>query len=64
MPTTFEPKYLEAMKLEKALRDCWEGCIPWHEAIEMVGAPEYCRADLRRFWNGLNRKLEASQRAY
>jgi hypothetical protein len=41
--------------LKKELRDCWEGCIPWREAIEMIGAPNEHRAELRRYWNTLNR---------
>lgn len=42
--------------LRRELRDCWEGCIPWKEAIEMIGAPAEHRQELRRFWNSLNRR--------
>lgn len=43
-------------RLTKDLRDCWEGCIPWREAIEMIGAPQEYRPALRRHWNSLNRR--------
>jgi hypothetical protein len=46
-------------RLTKDLRDCWEGCIPWREAIEMIGAPQEYRSALRRHWNALNRKRSA-----
>lgn len=42
--------------LLRELRDCWEGCIPWREAIEMIGAPQEYRPALRRHWNSLNRR--------
>ena len=47
------------VRLAKDLRDCWEGCIPWKEAIEMIGAPAEYRPALRRIWNGLNRRRAA-----
>jgi hypothetical protein len=38
---------------QRDLRDCFEGCIPLHEALDMIGAPEQYRAQLRadyRLW--------------
>jgi hypothetical protein len=49
----------ELDRFEKDLRDLWEGCVPWKEAIEMIGAPEESRRELRRSWNGWNRKYAA-----
>jgi hypothetical protein len=46
-------------RLDRALRDLWEGCIPWHEAIEMIGAPEAYRPMLRKCWNRWNRRSRA-----
>jgi hypothetical protein len=42
--------------LVRQLRDLWEGCIPWKEAIEMVGAPIEYRAKLRTNWNRWQRR--------
>jgi hypothetical protein len=52
-------EWAELARLEKDLRDLWEGCVPWREAIEMIGAPEESRRELRRSWNGWNRKYAA-----
>jgi len=44
---------------QRDLRDCFEGCIEYADAIEMIGAPEEYRAELRRNWNNWNRKFNA-----
>lgn len=57
--------FAELARLEASLKDLWEGCIPWREAIEMVGAGDHpAKAELRRSWNSWSRKFEASQRAW
>lgn len=66
-----EADWAELARLEKNLRDLWEGCVPWREAIEMIGpagnSPDEYRAirkELRRSWNDWSRRHEASQRAW
>lgn len=40
------------------LRNCFEGCIPFHEAIEMIGAPAQYRAQLRADYRRWTRKFK------
>jgi hypothetical protein len=42
---------------QRDLRDCFEGCIPFREAIEMIGAPKQCRKQLRADYNRWHREL-------
>ena len=51
-------------EIQKMLRDCFEGCIPWNEAKWMCGATAEMHPDLRKQWNVWNRKFEASQKAW
>lgn len=51
--------------LRRDLRDLWEGCTPFSEAIQMIGAADHPQrnvlaADYRRW----TRAFEAGQRAY
>jgi len=43
---------------QRDLRDCFEGCIPFREAIEMIGAPAQYRAQLRADYRRWTRKFE------
>jgi len=43
---------------QRDLRDCFEGCIPYREAIEMIGAPDQYRKQLRADWRRWNRAME------
>jgi hypothetical protein len=50
----------ELQLLERDLRDCFEGCIPFHEAIEMIGAPDQYLAQLRADYRRWKRHFDAS----
>jgi hypothetical protein len=49
-----EPAFLSLYRRD--LRDCFEGCIPFREAIEMVGAPDHYRKALRADWRRWTRR--------
>jgi len=53
-----EPVFDDLAPLRRELRDCFEGCIPFREAIEMVGAPDRHRKTLRADWRRWNRMAE------
>lgn len=52
-------------QLRRDLRDLWEGCVPWSEAIQMIGAADHPnRKELQADYRRWTRRLEAGQRAY
>jgi hypothetical protein len=41
-------------QIRRELCNLWEGCIPFHEAIEMIGAGNHPRhAEFEAFWTTL-----------
>jgi hypothetical protein len=50
----------ELQLFQRDLRDCFEGCIPFREAIEMIGAPDQFRKQLRADWRRWTRQFNAS----
>jgi hypothetical protein len=52
-----EDNATELQLFQRDLRDCFEGCIPFREAIEMIGAPKRFRAQLRTDYRRWHRKL-------
>ena len=39
------------------LRNLWEGCVDFDDAIQMIGAPDYWCDELCREWCDWDRKL-------
>jgi hypothetical protein len=53
------PENLTDLQLfQRDLRDCFEGCIPYVDAIEMIGAPDEFRTQLRADWRRWTRAFE------
>lgn len=62
MTNTEARKTPEYIHLRRALRDLWEGCVPWTEAIAMIGANDCpsVKKLLRLSWDKWNRTFRAS----
>lgn len=45
----------------RELRNLWEGCVPFEEAILMIGvSDEFEAEEFERVWDAWDRKFEAS----
>jgi hypothetical protein len=53
------PNTTDLSPLRRDLRDCFEGCIPFREAIQMIGAADHPRRKvLAANWSRWTRSME------
>jgi hypothetical protein len=59
MPQADSPNTTDLSRLRRDLRDLFEGCIPFREAIQMIGAADHpqCKV-LAADWGRWKRSME------